>query len=1139
MKYIQHKIRWTKWLCITIFLTSLFINADTFAQKIKRKKPSAGDLLSLFRREYTAKNYDAAIDALYRYVRLRAPSDTPGVIRVTQKNRFRLIQILLKYRPERISEVRELLIDYINLPLGEYPRQARLMLATALFKEKKYAKCVVAAQNALKYDKDPSSRAGAKPLPIKLEKQDPSKFRLRSTEKEFSDATISHLHYLMAEAYFANESWKECIDPYQYVVDHTKHTKRIGHSLMNMIIAMLNLRDFDRLSIFIPQIYKTDARYDIYVNIALMKMAASLYDEKHYNNALPLYRMIMPRKELVAFHKKRLKQMRIDAGLPPEENMKISNAEVTIFGTRKVKKDLEEKATEKLTKAALEAQKKREKERLRDARKGKFINTSSNTKPEKIELTEEEKAHKAALQEIEELSNLIKDLEALPPYELGIKYRMAMIYNKVDRYWEASRFFDTAYKTSPKTIQEKNSFYDWNKYKPEEKEKAVKIGAESIYLEAETLLQKLHQVDQAEKIAFKFMKQNTTGLKPRRMAYLLTRYYQENNMMKKVKKLKPILETFKPDNTDLNILRLDSHLFYMQGVADLVLYEFEKAEAEFKYVQDKFPTSERAETAVYWQGMAMLYQKKFDKALLQFKKSITNYPNSIWKSKAIYQTGVCEFGLGNYLTASNKFNYIIANCSQIDTNFPHSSVFSDACSMRGDLRGATGELVAAEEDYHMAIKSALNEHQAKYAVFKLANIYKKIAVTYKSSDKERALKQYKKIIELVSAYLNKYQNDADIAKAMYWIGKSKIQINSNSAEEVVSDYFNTIVKFGKNVHQEGVDLMIDELVKITRTWLDKNQTKTLLDLLRERTKSTKNNVLKLRLRVLISKMNHTEDVLARNLLSELSDFKDVPPPVLALLCKISLKEKIYDKSEQLLKVFTTHFDESAYIDDAYKLRCYALFAAKKYDETLACLKEVQERFGQRDNMYWAQLKKAETLLAQANQLPWDEAQVKYQAAITNNASVSSIRAWRGIPRAIATFQLGQVEESMGDKAPDQADKRYHWNKAFGYYQRLPSQYKGYAHGYWAAEGYLACANVLKKLGRMNDRRNIYRALLYDRYVNKLPQARIAKSHLGKTEVEEIMAQVNQGFVTNILIKADAEILQKKKEPKMTKDEVKK
>jgi len=1105
MKNIRYKMRWMRWLCIVLFSSALFLSVDSFAgSKKKKKQPTAAELMKLFNQQYKAKEYDKAVGTMYRYLAVRDPSPTPGVIRVTQKKRFLLIKILMKYFPDRLDELEEQLEIYIDKPLGEYPRIARALLATVLYKSGKYATCVVAVDNALKYDKDPGSRAGASPLPIQLQKIDWSRYKKSDTEVEYSQDTITELYYTKAEAFYDSKQWDQCIEPYQYVVDHTKDSQKSGYALMQMINAMREKKDFDRLSEFIPQLYKTKVRYDIRVNIAMMDVANTLYEEKRYNDALPLFRMIMPREKLLKFQKARLRQMRIDAGMSPEENMKISKDEEALFlpkkgglfGKEKSSNPNAKKYAGLTTDERRRALEKAEKQRLKNARFGRNRNKGVE-KPKQKEREDPKK--RAARIEIEKLARLIHDVEGLPPYELSIKYRMANIYEAVERYWEALTFFSLIYQESPKT----------------------KIGKASIYRSLEILLQKCHDPREAEETAFAYLKKHKAGIQPRKIIYLFTRYYQKTNSLKNVKKFQPYIKALLPpdanDPDSSQILRYDPHLYYMLGIADLVAYEFNAAEQSFQAVMDKFPSTSESNTSLYWKGMAMLYQKKFKEACKVFEAYRKEFPEGKWVKKAMYREGVCKFGLEDYVAASNRFNYIISNYSSSDTNSAkYTSIFSDACNLRGDLRGAVGALVDAEMDYRKAIERAVNEHQAKYAVFKLAAIYK-----------TPAQKNYDGIIQLVTEYVNKYQEKADLAKAMYWIGQSKIQKDPLLAPEVVANYFNTIIRFGNIVHQDGVDMMVDELVKIQRTWYNDKQRKVLLKELNNAVKVTAPGALKLRLRVLISKITKTEDELGKQLLSELSNFQNVPPPVLSVLCNVSLKEKIYKRSAELLAIFKEKYEESVYIKEAYKLRCFALFSQKKYKEALVCLQEVQTYFASDPDMAWAQLKKGEICAIEFLSLSGKAATEKYKQTIKEYNRVFSVPAWRGIPQAKATYLKGKLAESAGDKSKIQSEKRKQWNYAFAYYQRLCYQFKGYQRGYWAAEGYLSCARCLKKLGRMDDRTNVFRAMLYDRYVNKLPQAKIAKKELGNTVVLEIAKQLDEGFITNIVVKADAEILKEK------------
>jgi hypothetical protein len=48
------------------------------------------------------------------------------------------------------------------------------------------------------------------------------------------------------------------------------------------------------------------------------------------------------------------------------------------------------------------------------------------------------------------------------------------------------------------------------------------------------------------------------------------------------------------------------------------------------------------------------------------------------------------------------------------------------------------------------------------------------------------------------------------------------------------------------------------------------------------------------------------------------------------------------------------------------------------------------------------------------------------------------------------------------------------------------------------------------MGLENDQRNTYRSMLFDRYVNMLPQANVAREYLGFDEVIEIEIKIELG-----------------------------
>ncbi|RLA43344.1 MAG: hypothetical protein DRQ97_12910 [Gammaproteobacteria bacterium] len=655
-----------------------------------------------------------------------------------------------------------------------------------------------------------------------------------------------------------------------------------------------------------------------------------------------------------------------------------------------------------------------------------------------------------------ELEKLIVALEALPPYENDIDYRMAQIYRQVERYWEAVRFFDSVYAADP----------------------AGELGERSIYEVVSLLLENLGESSEAEERGFAYMGQYKEGITPRQIAYMLTGHYQQEKNMAPVKALLPYLDGLVRTN-DTAIAKYDAELYFMQGVADLMLLNYEESEKGFKRVLDEFPGSHQEGSALYWYGMTKLFLQKYADSWPDFERYTHDFSDGVWIDVAFFQGGICLFGMEKYDEALERFSLVIKN-------YPDSGIFPGACSMRGDIYGSRGgdDLDRAITDYKMAIASAKKPNQATYAVFQMADIFE-------------AEERYDEIVGVIQGYLDQWGAEADISKALFWLGKTKIQ--QGLVDEAVESYIDAIVKFGADVREDGVDMMIAELVKVSAVWLGVAAQGKLMDDLHAAWEAATNPVLKLRLRVTMAKLDYTEIELGKRLIKELPDLESASPPVLAAICNASFEMEDYSRAEELLRIFIIKFEDSDYMRAAYRLQGYGQYAEKDYEGALKTIEEAQETYGTDRDVAWAQLMKAQVLLAMG----------RIDEARDANMSVLSVPAWRGEPVAQATFQLGQVEEKEGNL-----------RMAFGFYQRTYFQYKGHAGGHWAAEGYLASARCLQKLSLEDERISTYQAMLFDPYVNDLPQAEVARKALGAGDVAEIEAFIATGGSSNIIIEVE-------------------
>ena len=657
--------------------------------------------------------------------------------------------------------------------------------------------------------------------------------------------------------------------------------------------------------------------------------------------------------------------------------------------------------------------------------------------------------------ELLEQEALLEALKGLPPYELDIEYRMADLYKTVERYWEALRFFDTVYRADPTT----------------------EVGERCVYELVDLLLENLDQLPDAEKLVYEHIGTYKEGMTPRQLAYMLTGYYQTHDMMTTITNLRPYIVEFAETN-DTDVVRYDVELFFMQAVSELVAQRYPESEASFKYVMDRWPDSHQEANCSYWYAMSQLFQQKYVEAQPSFQRYIDKFPTEQYVDECTFQVGICLFGQEEYLAASNQFSIVI-------NNYPESSVYPDACSMRGDIMGSEGLLDEAIEDYERAYATRRRASHATYATFQMAEVYE-------AEDK------YDDIIRVVERYREDLKAEADQAKALFWIGKSLIQ--KKEYQQAADIYMSAIVEYGGDLRQDGVDSMITELVKLSNLWLDGEQQDALNNEIEAATKSAHNETLQLRLRVLQAKMNDTELILGRQLLAELDNFNNASPPVLATICDASFEEEDYSRAEELLTIFVNKFEDSDFMRAAYKLRGFGQYEEEDFEGALATINDAQALYGTEHDVAWAQLLKAKTLLAMGD----------YDQAREENMNVLSVPAWRGVPVAQATFQLGEVEEAAGNLY-----------KAHAFYQRTYMQYKGHARGKWAAKGYLAAAEVLKKMGLDDEVRQTYEAFLFDKYVNDLPPADVAREYLGNSKVAEINAFLDAGGTSNINVAVEA------------------
>ncbi len=124
--------------------------------------------------------------------------------------------------------------------------------------------------------------------------------------KDLDQEVLFNMNLLAGQAYFQLGQYKECLDPLRFAEKNTKDDRIKGVCQVMVTRALVELEQWEQLYGWILRINRTDRRYDISLNLTLMKGAKRLYETGNYLNSLYLYRMVLPRETLIDFAEKQI-----------------------------------------------------------------------------------------------------------------------------------------------------------------------------------------------------------------------------------------------------------------------------------------------------------------------------------------------------------------------------------------------------------------------------------------------------------------------------------------------------------------------------------------------------------------------------------------------------------------------------------------------------------------------------------------------------------------------------------------------------------------------------------------------------------------------------------------------------------------
>jgi len=332
-------------IVITLVFSGLTIQAEDFSTT------TLADVVTIARMRLQKGDFSGATDPLEEAVTRLLETEDARKKALLQKCRFQLARAYNKMG--KTAESTTLLKTYLK----ESPRPDESLALRIM------------AQNLF----DSDDWASIEDLSRRLLKLPKSKL----TQDDKIDANL-----MLGQALFKQSKWKACISPLTYVVNNSlKAELRLVTQVM-IVHSLLESKNWSLLYSWIPRVYRTDAKYDITLNLTIMKAAKLRFDagKEEALNALLLYRMVLPRGKLIRFSEKKIIRLR---------------------------------------------------NKLADSSEGKGAMTRYE--------------RDAVLKQIEKIKELIQTVRELKPYEDEVAFRIGQIYRLKKRFWEGYVLFDRLY----------------------------------------------------------------------------------------------------------------------------------------------------------------------------------------------------------------------------------------------------------------------------------------------------------------------------------------------------------------------------------------------------------------------------------------------------------------------------------------------------------------------------------------------------------------------------------------------------------------------------------------------------------------------------------------------------------------------
>lgn len=619
---------------------------------------------------------------------------------------------------------------------------------------------------------------------------------------------------------------------------------------------------------------------------------------------------------------------------------------------------------------------------------------------------------------IENTGQVLGELRTADSYDATIQYRIGRCYFNMERFWPAAVAFEVVADENPTSPDASTSLFG-----------------------AVVSQWRLERFDAAGALASRYIEKFPEGDQLETVAELnASLLVQLGKFDEAAAFLGSYLEKH-PDSPSRQKFRtLLANSRFQDG-------QYDQAAADYDELIKEFADSPELEDYVYRRALCDFFRNDYESTVKSFEAYEKAYPEGTFAADVRYRRGIIQLALGEH-------DALVASMKGLLEDPGASSLRAQIHTLLGDSYQKKGELDAAGTEYKAAVETAGGD----------ANI-----LLYALDQATNLLRGARRWDDLESLWKDFLAKNPDSPMALRGVSElSKLLIRADKKEEARTMLASHILKDIQNPRSEYVEMLVSQLagMHVPPRTVKKDAPKPDVEaieaaLVEDLEVPQENRTPAYVARVLFAKselarMMRDPDRSALNLgaIAGSASPADLGPLLLSIVGQHLFDKGDYDKAVPIYERLRDAFPDSPFSGAAPVGLGRIALAQKQYDEAIKNFDAALAVASSDESLKQATFGKGQALRMLKRR---DEAKKLFEEVV-------AARNWRGLEKAGALYELGEIESEAGDRGA-----------AHAYFQRVYLSHGAYPE--FVKKSYQRAADMLRSVGKHDEARATLRELI--------------------------------------------------------------